>query len=34
MFKVTPSAQEKFKEVVSREAKEEAYIRLFISGVG
>lgn len=34
MFKVTATAQDKFKEILAQEAKEDAYIRLYIIGVG
>lgn len=34
MFKVTDSARDKFKEILSQEGKEDAYVRIYVSGVG
>ncbi len=34
MFKVTETARDKFKEIISQEGKDDGYIRIFVSGVG
>lgn len=34
MFKVTDTARDKFKEILSQEGKVEAYVRIYVSGVG
>jgi len=34
MFKVSDTARDKFKEILAQEGKEDAYVRIYISGVG
>lgn len=34
MFKVTDSARDKFKEILAQEGKEDAYVRIYVGGVG
>lgn len=34
MFQVTNPARDKFKEILAGQGREEAYIRLYVSGVG
>lgn len=34
MFKVTDTAMSKFKDILKQDNKEDAYIRLYISGAG
>ncbi len=34
MLQVTEAAKEKFKEFMAEEEKKEAYIRIYVSGVG
>jgi|LFRM01.1.fsa_nt_gb Fe-S cluster assembly iron-binding protein IscA len=34
MLKITARAADRFKEILAKEQKEQAYIRLYISGMG
>lgn len=34
MTQVTESAREKFREIMEKEEKSEAYVRIYVSGVG